>query len=153
MESSSKLAVLYAPDASTAFVFDERDAHTKLGFALTVPEGIEIPEEGVAEASPEGVSDLGAETIVVLRPTSEETPERLPLGSILDALGGAEGGPLVLRQIIDPTRLSSSPVADKQAIASGRALVGGSGEVRESLPLSGRIGDRYEPVDAKDRED
>jgi len=127
VESSPRLAVLYAPDASTTFVFNERgapaDPHAKLGFELVVPEGVQIPEEGFTQVSPEVVGGLEADTIVVLRPTSEETPERLPLDDILDALEGSESGPPVLRQAIDPTRPSSSPVADKQSIEQAAELV------------------------------
>ena len=56
VRSTPRLAVLYAPDASTTFVFDERgapaDPHAKLGFELVVPKGIRIPEEGFAQVSP-----------------------------------------------------------------------------------------------------
>ena len=127
VESSPRLAVLYAPDASTTFVFDERgapaDPHAKLGFKLVVPEGVEIPEEGFAQISPEIVGEMNVDTIIVLRPTSEETPKRLPLDDLLDSLAGEDSNPRVLRQVIDPTRPSSSPVADKQAIEQAAALL------------------------------
>jgi len=127
VRASPKLAVLYAPDASTTFVFDERgapaDPHAKLGFDLVVPEGARIPEEGFAQISPEVVGEMAADTIVVLRPTDDETPERLPLDDILRALDGPGGGPRVLRQVIDPTRPSSSPIADKQAIEQAADLL------------------------------
>lgn len=127
VEESPKLAVLYAPDASFMGVFDERGApanpHAKLGFELVTPEGVEIPDDGFAQISPEVVSEIEADTIIVLRPTGEETPERLPLDDILDAIGGPEGGPRILQQVIDPTRPSSSPIADKQAIEQAAALL------------------------------
>lgn len=127
VESSPRLAVLYAPDASTTFVFDERGApanpHAKLGFDLVVPEGLKLPEEGFAQVSSEVVGDLEADTIVVLRSTDEKTPGRLPLDDLLDALGGPEGGPRVLRQVIDLTRPSSSPIADRQAIGQAAKLL------------------------------
>ncbi len=77
----------------------------------------------ITQVSPEVIGDLGADTIVVLRPTSEETPERLPVDGILDAIEQAEGGPRVLRQVIDPMRPSSSPIADKQAIEQAAELL------------------------------
>jgi len=127
VDSSPKMAVLYAPDASTTFVFDERgapaDPFAKLGFDLVVPEGVRVPEEGFAQVSLEVAGDLRVETIVVLRPTEDETPKRLPLDDILDALEEAEGGPRVVRQVIDPTRPSSSPIADKQAIEQAAELL------------------------------
>ena len=74
---------------------------------------------------------MEADAFVVLRPTHDETPERLPLDGILDALGGPEGNLRVLRQVIDPTRPSSSPIADKQAIKQAAGLLlnaGGTGQ-------------------------
>jgi ABC-type Fe3+-hydroxamate transport system substrate-binding protein len=127
VEESPRLAVLYAPDASATFVFDERgapaDPHAKLGFDLAVPDGLRIPRDGFTQVSPEVIGDLKADTIVVLRVAREgERLDRLPLDGILDALEGP-GGPRVLRQVIDPTRPSSSPVADRQAIEQAADLL------------------------------
>jgi iron complex transport system substrate-binding protein len=127
VEESPRLAVLYAPDASATFVFDERgapaDPHAKLGFRLVVPDGLKVPPNGFAQVSPEVISDLRADTIVVLRVAREgQKLDRLPLDGILDALEGPDG-PRVLRQVIDPTRPSSSPVADRQAIEQAAELL------------------------------
>jgi len=122
-ETSPRLTLLYSPDAATTFVFDERsapaDPYAKLGFDLVVPDGVRVPAAGLVQISPEALSDLSTDTIVVLR----EVSERLPLDGILKAMERGDGGPRVLWQSLDPTRPSSSPVADRQAIEQAAKLL------------------------------